>query len=216
MIYSLLVQYLRWSGKYFAPVFFVLPVLALDQDLPPGLLSKCYTCHKETGRSWVDEVPTLTGQNQTYLKNQLYAFKLDQRQDLLLYRMNGIAQSLTDEEIEIITRYYSEIDPRTYWEQPDQFASEEEERLYRLGEKHSPVCLACHAEGEKRPPVRADFPYISGQNQVVIEMQLGFFATGKRRNPMMDFIKEEPFNTLEMRKALAFYFSRQAPPPPIP
>ena len=84
MILSLFLQNLRRSGQVIVFLSCLLSVVAYGEDLPPGLLSKCYTCHKETGRSWVEEVPTLSGQNQTYLKNQLYAFKLDQRKDLLL------------------------------------------------------------------------------------------------------------------------------------
>lgn len=177
------------------------------------LVARCYTCHKEDGRSFVDEVVTLTGQNQQYLINQLYRFKTGERQERLLHVMNQVAAKLSEEEMALIANYYSQKDPKD-----NRLAygplSKKEKELYELGEQYSSVCMACHAEAEVRPATRSDWPYISGQNQPALVIQLQAFALGKRNNPMMRFMQGPPFNDPAVIEGLALYFSRQNSPSP--
>lgn len=177
------------------------------------IYSKCYRCHKDNGRSWVDEVVTISGQNKEYLINQLNRFKSNERKERLLFVMNDIAAQLSDEEIEALANYYSLQDPESSRPRLPPMTAREIE-LYKIGEKHSAVCMTCHASAESRPATRPDFPYISGQNQPAIAIQLKAFASGDRENPMMNFIKSEPFNQPEVIEGLALYFSRQKSPRP--
>ena len=175
---------------------------------------KCTKCHTGDGRSWVDEVPTITGQNKDYLRNQLENFRSGAREDNLLHVMPTIAKGLTREEIEEVISHYSKIDPKDVYHAPLEPLKPEEKELYMLGEKHAPLCLACHGDAEVRPAKRSDWPYISGQNRSALWMQLNFFRHGMRKVPQMSFMKYPPFNDVKMLDALSLYFSRQKSPPP--
>lgn len=177
------------------------------------LWEKCYRCHKETGRSYVDEVITLSGQNKQYLVNQLYAFKLGERKEVMLRVMNRIAASLTDEEIEKLAEHYSKQDPRPLFTTPPP-ATKIDKEMYARGAAHAQVCLSCHADAETRPAKRPDWPYISGQNFPALLIQLRAFSTGDRANPMMAFIQSQPFNDPKVQEDIAYYFSVQLPPGP--
>lgn len=176
---------------------------------------RCWTCHKEDGKSFVDPIVMLSGQNKQYLINQLYRFKTGERKERMLYVMNGIAEKLTDEEIEAVATHYSQQDPRKYYVEPEPLTDPEDIRLYELGATHARVCLTCHRDAETRPALRGDFPYISGQNYPALVIQLYAFASGARKNPMMNFIQAPPFSDPDVIEGIAFYFSRQIPPPAL-
>jgi len=184
------------------------PILAIDNVL----LSKCYKCHKEDGKSWVDEIPTLTGQNIDYLRNQILNFRNGKRKDTYFGRMPEIVRQLSGDEIEQLIEHYSSQEPNDNYLSPGSMGSEEE-RLYAIGARYAPVCLGCHGLAEERPTGRSEWPYISGQNQAAILMQLRSFINNTRRAREMDFIKSAPFNDPKVLRALSIYFSRQLPPP---
>lgn len=66
---------------------------------------ECFACHGETGISKSPEWPSLAGQKQRYMINQLKAFRSGVRNSPL---MNPVAARLSDRDIEDITRYFSE------------------------------------------------------------------------------------------------------------
>ena len=190
---------------------------------PAPIQDRCYQCHKSTGKSFVDEVITITGQNKEYLINQLYRYRSGERQERLIHYMNTIAGKLTDDEIERLAAFFSAQNPRILYETPIEFEkmTENDRRLYEIGKTHAVVCLSCHADAETSPPKRSDWPYISGQNRPALAIQLYAFAKGKRVAPEMAFLQSPPFNDPDVIEGLALYFSRlqppgEEPPPPPP
>ena len=68
----------------------------------------CNSCHVN-GSGGPIETPVLTGQHHQYLANQLKAYKAGQRRNDVYRRMRTIAAQLSDEEIELLARYYQGV-----------------------------------------------------------------------------------------------------------
>ncbi len=83
---------------------------------PPEALSKvgqsisgyCISCHGVQGKTVNTEWPNLAGQNKNYLVTQLKALRDGSRESVV---MNVIAKNLTDEQIENVAEYYSQLIP---------------------------------------------------------------------------------------------------------
>lgn len=69
------------------------------------------------------------------------------------------------------------------------------------------ACVGCHgAKGEGN----ADFPRLAGTGQVYLQSQLDAFASGARKNPLMQQFAQKL--TPQERVAVAAYYSQLAPP----
>ncbi len=68
--------------------------------------SICQTCHGMDGQATTAMVPNLSGQQKQYLVIQLEAFRSGKRQHA---QMNIVAQMLTDDEIDNVAEWYSDI-----------------------------------------------------------------------------------------------------------
>ncbi len=67
---------------------------------------QCQTCHGRQGMTTMPGVPNLAGQNDTYLAAQLRAFRAGSRNN---EQMSIIAKPLTDQDIENLAAYFSQI-----------------------------------------------------------------------------------------------------------
>lgn len=86
-----------------------LPSLALAGDLAAGhekAKTTCQTCHGLDGKATLPMAANLSGQQKDYLIIQLKAYRSGKRQNA---QMSIIAQALTDEEIENLAEWYSNI-----------------------------------------------------------------------------------------------------------
>ncbi|HUO98080.1 MAG TPA: cytochrome c [Rhizomicrobium sp.] len=68
--------------------------------------AQCAACHGADGMSVDTTIPNLAGQHYVYLVQQLKAFKNHTRGSPL---MNELAQPLTQQQIEDISAYYSQM-----------------------------------------------------------------------------------------------------------
>ena len=68
--------------------------------------SICQTCHGMNGQATTAMVPNLSGQQKQYLIIQLEAYRSGKRQHA---QMNIIAQMLTDDDIDNVAEWYSNI-----------------------------------------------------------------------------------------------------------
>ncbi len=93
---------------YVATLLLALPPAgqALAGSSPPHLVRTCQTCHGEDGVAVVANTANLSGQQKEYLVEQLRAFRSGRRQDP---QMSIIAKSLTDDDIEQLSQWYSSI-----------------------------------------------------------------------------------------------------------
>lgn len=72
--------------------------------------AQCVACHGTQGVAPNPTFPHLAGQNATYLAIQLQRFRTGERYDPL---MTPVAQALSDQDIEDLATYYSELRPWT-------------------------------------------------------------------------------------------------------
>ncbi|MFV8432984.1 c-type cytochrome [Vibrio owensii] len=69
----------------------------------------CMTCHGVDGISTIDAYPNLRGQNKTYLISSLKDYKARERISGLAVLMQQQADALSDQDIEDIAHYYSQL-----------------------------------------------------------------------------------------------------------
>tara|TARA_B100001248_G_scaffold259792_1_gene246542 strand:+ start:5159 stop:5482 length:324 start_codon:yes stop_codon:yes gene_type:complete len=87
----------------------------LNAQEPPALTNTCRACHGANGISPNDAWPNIAGQKKTYLKLQLQAFRDGKRHNPL---MSPVSQMLSDQDIEALANYYSNLDPHADEEEP--------------------------------------------------------------------------------------------------
>jgi cytochrome c553 len=68
--------------------------------------SVCGVCHGVDGLAKIPEAPNLAGQTETYLIEQITAFKSGERKNEM---MSVVVQDLSDTDIENLAAYYSGI-----------------------------------------------------------------------------------------------------------
>lgn len=93
-----------------AVLFFVgaTAAMAAPPDAKAGahISMQCAACHGSDGISVDTSIPNLAGQHYVYLVQQLDAFKRGSRNGPL---MNEMARTLTEEQIQDISAYYSNV-----------------------------------------------------------------------------------------------------------
>lgn len=72
----------------------------------PSMINTCIPCHGPKGVSTNSIWPNLAGQKKNYLAKQLKDFKNEVRKDPL---MSPIANTLSDQDIEMLADYYSKL-----------------------------------------------------------------------------------------------------------
>jgi len=102
--------------RIFAPLF-ILAAMTMPQEgfsattsVSPNGENKhaqvCFGCHGKNGVSSIETYPNLAGQKEKYIEIQLKAYREGSRHNDI---MSPMAKSLTDQDIEILARYFSDI-----------------------------------------------------------------------------------------------------------
>lgn len=73
----------------------------------------CMTCHGEDGISTLDPYPNLRGQKMGYLISSLKDYKARERTSGLAILMQQQVDALTDQDIEDISYFYSQLGNKT-------------------------------------------------------------------------------------------------------
>lgn len=138
----------------------------------------CNGCHGVDGKAVVPGAPNLAGQNANYLAKQLHEFQAGER---INAAMQGMAATLTAEDIENVSAFYESLPPIAG------VASEENLQLgtdiYRGGISAAgiPACAGCHGASGKGNPA-AGWPALSGQVADYTKLQLETFRSKQRAN----------------------------------
>lgn len=128
---------------YFRPL---LPGLLLliaptaSSELPSQaamLANTCAGCHGPDGNSLGSAMPNISGLSDQFIMDAMEAFKEGERHSTVMAR---IARGYTEQQIEIIAKFYSQL-PRQW---PKQSI---DTRLVKKGEKlHIKYCAKCHED----------------------------------------------------------------------
>jgi cytochrome c553 len=77
---------------------------AMSPAPPPPQLGLCASCHRDDGRAGDPGVPRLAGQDETYLRESLHAYR-DGRRDHAA--MRAIAGALSERDIAAFAAWYA-------------------------------------------------------------------------------------------------------------
>jgi cytochrome c553 len=125
------------------------PAVATAQSASPALggrLAQCAACHGDDGNSRLPNVPSLAGQPEFFVLNQLFLMREGVRR---VEVMAPFVKDLTDAEIDALAKHFAGLEPRPSGEAVDPALSERGAALAaRLR------CASCHG---------ADF---AGQDQM--------------------------------------------------
>jgi cytochrome c553 len=146
----------------------------------------CSLCHGVDGNSVSPAFPRLAGQQATYLKSQLVAFRSHHRADPAgTEYMWGLSHHLSDAQIAALADYYSKQTPRGYRRSADPQLLAEGKAIFEQGVAAQDViaCSACH--GPKGQGIEA-FPRLSHQHADYLIKQLNIFqyTEGRPGTPM--------------------------------
>lgn len=169
----------------------------------------CAACHGVDGNSINPEWPTLAGQHEKYLYEQLKAFKLGKepggRYGVL---MAPIVANLTDQDFQDLAAYFSSQTAKTHAVPKEHL--KRGEALYRGGDLTQGVsaCIACHGpQGLGNGP--ANFPRLSGQQPTYVTNQLNKYASGERNTNSNSAIMQQIAKRMSAadRVAIGYYVS---------
>lgn len=138
----------------------------------------CLACHGVDGNSPIAVNPVLAGQHREYLVKQLRNYKSGDRQNPI---MNGIAASLSEEDIRDVAAYYASQKAHQGTAR-DAGIARAGQQLYRGGNAGSgtAACSGCHSPSGAGIP--AQYPRLKGQHADYTIAQLKAFRAGERSN----------------------------------
>ena len=94
----------RTLAALLAVVALASPAHAAAAVARPAKLGLCAACHGEDGRSLTPGTPHLSGQDETYLRNALAAYRSGARR---VEPMNAVANTLQPRDIVALARWYA-------------------------------------------------------------------------------------------------------------
>jgi cytochrome c553 len=138
-----------------ALLFFLAAGPALAQQPTERQLRRCSVCHGPQGNSQVPATPSLAGQPQLFIENQMVLIREGLRD---FPEMRGVLDGMTDAEIVALAKYFSSQTPvRTAAGPADSAVFE---RGKALAEKT--LCGTCHLPGYTG---RQQIPRLAGQHE---------------------------------------------------
>jgi cytochrome c553 len=183
----------------------------VNQGTTAGAIA-CVRCHGYDGASdGSGAFPALAGQSAEYQATQLHQFASGERQNAI---MNLVAKGLNQDEIQAVSLYYANANPPViarHAKSPDLVARGKQ--LALIGDASARVqnCISCHGpNGRGQPP---SVPYLAGQYQAYIVLQLQMFQKGYRKSISMQGVAHNL--PAEHAEAIAAYFE-QLPLPSKP
>tara|TARA_B100000287_G_scaffold370766_1_gene368390 strand:+ start:1600 stop:2253 length:654 start_codon:yes stop_codon:yes gene_type:complete len=137
-----------------------------DSKSGAELVATCAACHGDTGQSINSDWPSLAGQNQRYLSDQLKYYQEGDRENVLMMAVIPYLKTLTDSQLLDIAAFYSSQSPAVGQAKDDAELLALGESLYRAGDldRGIPACTACHSLNGAGN-AQAGFPRVSGQQK---------------------------------------------------
>lgn len=169
---------LFWVSLFTAVTVQAAPDISLGKKLAA---SNCQACHGKNGHSPHPLWPSLAGQHQSYLIEQMLAYKKGKQRFHKL--MTPIMAPLSEDDIQNLAAFYASQPPKIGFAKPETLARGKE--LYRAGDikKGITACLACHGP-TGRGNGQTGFPSLQGQHAAYIIDELEDFEEGERNSSL--------------------------------
>ena len=161
----------------------------------PAVAAQCMACHGPAGQSQYEDWPSLAGQKQSYLLQQLKDFKSGARKHPM---MDPIATLLGDADMQKLSVYFS-AQPALQPRHP--LAAN------TAAPTAAAACMACHDNA-----ALPNEPFLNAQKAPYLAEQIKAFRDGKRKNAVMEAMAK-PLSDADVT-AIAEHFSRTAPVAP--
>jgi len=160
-----------------------MPNVFEDGDALKGanMVAACAACHGTDGNSISPAWPTLAGQNQKYLLDQLNYFKNGERENALMSSVVPLLNAYSDQDLLNIAAYYSSQIKTNGQAEDNEELLALGEALYRSGnmKKAIPACTACHSVNGAGNAL-AGFPSVAGQQKAYLVSTLKAYRTKER------------------------------------
>ena len=177
----------------FATVFiFSISTMAVEKKMPnvfedgdaskgANMVAACAACHGSDGNSISPAWPTLAGQNQKYLLDQLNYFKNGERENALMSSVVPLLNAYSEQDLLNIAAYYSSQTKTNGQAEDNEELLALGEALYRSGnmKKAIPACTACHSVNGAGNAL-AGFPSVAGQQKAYLVSTLKAYRTKER------------------------------------
>ena len=143
-----------WGRSLAAAVLLSVLPGAWAQQPAPARLALCAACHGEGGNSQIPQFPSLAGQPQQFIENQLVLIREGLRD---IPQMKGLLDGVKDDEIVILGKYFSQQVPAAAKTLAEPGAYQ---RGLQLSQKM--LCGTCHLPDYSG---RQQIPRLAGQNE---------------------------------------------------
>lgn len=133
----------------------------------PARAAACAACHGKDGNSTIANIPSLAGQPQVFLEQQLIVIREGLR---VIPAMQGLLDGVPDEEITALAQYYADlpVSPPTSSRREEQFA-----RGKTLADTKQ--CASCHLPSYAG---REQMPRLAGQREDYLVHSMREFHRG--------------------------------------
>jgi len=152
------------------------PMKKGDAEKGSKLVGTCVACHGADGNSVVGQWPTLAGQRESYLFEQLEHIRSEER---IIAVMKGLLNDYSDDDLRDVSAFYSS--QKTKVSQADEANLALGKQIYRAGKLDSgvPACTGCHGPTGKGLE-SAQYPMLGGQKAEYVVTSLIAYQTGER------------------------------------
>lgn len=175
---------------------------ARGEGVDPSLVKICQDCHGIDGVSSIDFVPTIAGISAPVIIDELLDFRDGDRTcaGLTTMAMCGVAQGLTDKQIEALAEIFAAMKFKAAVQEFDA------EKAAAGRNIHEEKCDRCHSAGGSEP--YDDASILAGQWLPYLQSNLSQFANGEREPPDGMGPRIEQLSEAD-REALAHYYASQ-------
>lgn len=169
-----------------------------------ALVPRCVGCHGANGDSTHPAMPSLSGQNATYLIKAMKTYRAGKRRNKM---MVDIAKGLSDAEIESNATYFATRDPAKIKESIS--AKKAKAKFDPLGQGSilAASCNGCHGNEGNNP--NPGTPRLAGLSHVYLQKAIAEYRDGKRKHNMMHVLTKFLSET-DIEK-ISYYYSNQSP-----
>lgn len=174
------------GGGFLAGIAFADDALLGDPVEGEKVSRQCRTCHGRDGYAVIPIAPHIAGEPETYLADQLRAFRDGSREHEM---MTVVAKGLSDQQILDVAAWYADHKVMA-------------DASVDLAEAPT-TCVACH--GADGIAVLPTAPHLAGETNIYIETQLKAFRSGRRESELMSDIAADL--TDEKIRELANWFA---------
>jgi cytochrome c553 len=152
------------------------PMKKGDAEKGSKLVGTCVACHGADGNSVVGQWPTLAGQRESYLFEQLEHIRDEER---VIAVMKGLLNNYSDDDLRDVSAFYAS--QKTKVSQADEANLALGQQIYRAGNLKSgvPACTGCHGPAGKGLE-SAQYPMLGGQKAEYVVTSLIAYQTGER------------------------------------